>query len=103
MTQKDFRRQEIGEAWATVGRFIGEMLYDLHSPAVVIAAPRKKVADPADADLLTREEAAKELRCSPTTITRYRRQKILLPVPRLLPGLVRYAREDVERVKKRLK
>lgn len=93
MGQKDLTRDEVIHSFEIVGRFLGELLYDSPLRAIVAAAPQPQLDGP---DVLTRAEAAKMLKVSPTTITRMRSENVLHPVKELLP-IVRYRREDLQK------
>ncbi len=93
MVQKDLTRDEVIQAFEIVGHFLGGLLFD--SPLRAFASgPAPVVVD--EEKLFTRTEAAKELKVSPTTITRMRSEGVLLPVKEMLP-IVRYRKSDLQK------
>ena len=96
MAQDDALKDLFVDAIATAARLWAARYWDggTASPGIAFAPP------PAELDnstLLTRQEAARLLKVSPTQITRMRAKGQIEPVKRLLPGKVRYLKADIEK------
>ena len=96
MPQIDSLKDSFVDAISTAARIWAERWWEggNNGPPVALAAP---APEPQNDPLLTREEAAKLLKVSPTQITRMRSKGKIEPVRHLLPGKVRYKRSDLER------
>jgi hypothetical protein len=94
MSQKDFQKDSFVEAVTTAARYFAERWWDGGGQPTMLLAP----ALPAEPEgVLTRTEAAKEMKVSPTTVTRMRSEGVLNPIKELLP-VVRYRKEDVQKL-----
>lgn len=93
MAQKDFQKDSFVEAVTTAARYFAERWWDGGAQPMLLAPP----ALPQEPEqVLTRPEAAKLMKVSPTTVTRMRAEGSLKPIKELLP-LVRYRKEDVQK------
>lgn len=96
MPRTDLLKDSFVEAISTAARIWAERWWEggNNGPPVALAAP---APEPDNDPVLTRVEAARVLKVSPTQITRMRSKGQIKAVERLLPGKVRFRRSDIEK------
>jgi excisionase family DNA binding protein len=95
MPEENIKKDLFVEAVATAAKLWAERYWTGGTVEPVTLSPPEPDGDD---EVLTRQEAARLLKVSPTQITRMRARGQLAAVKRLLPGKVRFLRSDLDKL-----